>query len=787
MLQGIPADDLLLTKETEDNLKDLAGNAMSTTVVGVCTLCAILVAYPFINRLDDRKGEVSSTCLVPRPLFRHDPKQDSSVDICKDFGIYETYKITLSSEKMGGKQAWQEFIAKANSSARKCVTEGAEEALPLLGNEPPKTCDYPVICVDCGQTSSSRGSKGKYEEHNFIPLQDSSPRVQPSDFREELKRYIPMHVRITGLDVESLEKPTVCSSKLWDDWKTAVNSLVNKSAYGFRLATIVRSHTWTVNYYCRNVGRIELRFNNDGPIWFLFCEVGTETDPELRFWLDRPLARLHVKIPLNHSFHVIDGFWEMCLPVRSPVELFIEGCGDIVESWRNRLGLQGKFANEYQFQFLNVAIQSGGDRLLKEAIEGCYEILPKCGGACGSLRKRRPVNHEVPSPSTFLFLESGRTRLPEEDLFMFAPTCHRLVAGEFRESFLEIDKESNFLPWHLDDEMHSNRKQSDVVRAHTLGIWRTVGAQIDVPNFSPLASCLVESQHLKLPIRPGSWKKSPELISCQLPLSSDDELISQCMKLGGNVELNLSKCKRFMEDAAFVTARFTIPALFSKGRWLMMDRSCDDDDVVCEACSPRKPNITWLAVKKGGRITYEPIEDGLEAAEYERALKARPSPWVVRLLVEDISSSLSLRLQIGCNPCSLAQRALGLLPVDSLPRISLRNLETQEGYIKAAYCSYDWRVVPHVELTKASLPRLQFTSNKYDNEAGQPPNFRRYPLRKEQLRSLQWMQQQESTTEVYFEEEVAESILPNLNWRIEGRVRRPVLARGGIIADEVSG
>ena len=31
LLQGIPAEDLLLTHETEDMLKDLAGNAMSTT------------------------------------------------------------------------------------------------------------------------------------------------------------------------------------------------------------------------------------------------------------------------------------------------------------------------------------------------------------------------------------------------------------------------------------------------------------------------------------------------------------------------------------------------------------------------------------------------------------------------------------------------------------------------------------------------------------------------------------------------------------------------------------
>jgi hypothetical protein len=32
-MQGLPIDDLLLTRETEDQLADLAGNAMSTTVV----------------------------------------------------------------------------------------------------------------------------------------------------------------------------------------------------------------------------------------------------------------------------------------------------------------------------------------------------------------------------------------------------------------------------------------------------------------------------------------------------------------------------------------------------------------------------------------------------------------------------------------------------------------------------------------------------------------------------------------------------------------------------------
>jgi len=42
-LQGIPVDDLLLTRESEGQMSDLAGNAMTTTVVGACMLSALLL------------------------------------------------------------------------------------------------------------------------------------------------------------------------------------------------------------------------------------------------------------------------------------------------------------------------------------------------------------------------------------------------------------------------------------------------------------------------------------------------------------------------------------------------------------------------------------------------------------------------------------------------------------------------------------------------------------------------------------------------------------------------
>jgi hypothetical protein len=54
-MQGLPIDELLLTRESEDNLRDLAGNAMSSTVVGACIIAALCVG---VNRLEQGDGKL---------------------------------------------------------------------------------------------------------------------------------------------------------------------------------------------------------------------------------------------------------------------------------------------------------------------------------------------------------------------------------------------------------------------------------------------------------------------------------------------------------------------------------------------------------------------------------------------------------------------------------------------------------------------------------------------------------------------------------------------------------
>lgn len=92
-------------------------------------------------------------------------------------------------------------------------------------------------------------------------------------------------------------------------------------------------------------------------------------------------------------------------------------------------------------------------------------------------------------------------------------------------------------------------------------------------------------------------------------------------------------------------------------------------------------------------------------------------------------------------------------------------------------------------MTESPQPRRVFIlpSNKQDPENSQPEAFK-LPLRKEQLRSLWWMLEQEKATgktHTFVEEEISESLLPAVGWRAEGKAERPVMVRGGVIADQV--
>lgn len=201
--------------------------------------------------------------------------------------------------------------------------------------------------------------------------------------------------------------------------------------------------------------------------------------------------------------------------------------------------------------------------------------------------------------------------------------------------------------------------------------------------------------------------------------------------------------------------------------WQNVEVACvEGEEHTCHRCAPRPPRLEWVR-GKANKMTAR--EDPVEAGEYERRLKQRPTPFVVQLKVDENNVGV---VRIGVNFASLIHRATSSLPAEN----------RTEG-IRTS-----WRLetsfVPALSLV---VPKFTIMSNKTDKEHAQPSGFNsKTPLRVEQLRSLEWMLQQESLDAGPFvEEEISEAIMGPLGWRAEGRAEREVHIRGGVLADQV--
>ena len=746
-------------------------------------------------------GEIVGN-LVPRALSVCSAHQ---VQTSRDFGQYQESALPLEAQAKDS-SSLENVSAMASSSARRCVSEGAHRVLPN---------DEMVVCMDCGITSGKAltDPPRKYEEHSFVPFPSSAtsdgatPRSSPAEFREALLPMLPMRISINGFDVETQDIPAGVNGDLWKQWTIAFNEAVTASASGsepeFRFSKLVRSHIWTAQYVSSNGCRLELRLSEVGAVWYMFAKAPARQGL-LRDALTRPVARMLVQRSSNEgkSFSFLSGQWEVCLPTVRSVDVTIEGKGDRVDSWQTSLGLKANVGAQQRFEQLSISLDGNAPSVLKSAVEGTYQLLPKCGTAAGSLHKRVASSE---SSDMYFFLDSGRCTLPTEDSFVFSSSKHRTSYGEHRPIELQVASSFsiNVPPLKEGDE---DRDIIRKVKGTIPGEWIRIDKAKAEATVIKTPTKLSVPTTLNIKLSTDGWKKCPEILTATVPMQKGDALVEQCQnalsyvatpddRSSAWIDVNVQKSGKVFDALTFVTARLPIPVHVHQ--WTPLDTTnCvingdDGDYAICGKCAPPQPSIRWTVVTKGKKKQYLPQEDGREAASYERAIKTRPSPFNVQLKLSSAvgMETIVVDVRFGVNAISLTQSALGLFPREAYARKSmLHDASRNEKDTMESDCIFEWRVQPHVEdvsKTAASFPKLILSSNKDDKPAAQPPNFKKYPLRPEQLRSLSWMLSQEATEKPFYEEEVAEGILPKLGWRAEGRVRRPVMVRGGLIADEV--
>ena len=198
-LQGIPVDDLLLTRESTDQMADLAGNAMTSTIVGTCLLAALLLGRDYLVAFEQpTPAQPTAAEAAASSKAKGKTADKGGMVTSNGKGSLETGEIAeegvqaaalvedaleltaMASElKLGG------LLDLAARSARMCVSEGRDgTALDVLK------------CADCGVTVS-KCCAGHPEHTNLAPI--GIERVAPTEFEGLLKGVLPMCMKLSGV------------------------------------------------------------------------------------------------------------------------------------------------------------------------------------------------------------------------------------------------------------------------------------------------------------------------------------------------------------------------------------------------------------------------------------------------------------------------------------------------------------------------------------------------------------------------------------------------------------
>lgn len=422
-MQGLPIDELLLTRETEDQLADLAGNAMSTTVVGASILAALVSARKLLKSGNDAESyeekrglervheEDADAMHVDQPAVLPVEQRIAGEEAL----VKKNLDLSVTTVK-----SLPELLVDADKSSRLCECEGRKEITTRKLNR----------CADCGTTSCVKC--GGRPEHNPEPIDVvASPRLPPATFMRELKSTLPMCLSLVGVTQELLnrlkdEAKVDIKDKRWKGW---CESVLRAGKSELRFVEPKRQEIWSAVYQSPTAS-LELLLHPQQAEWRLYGKALAEepANSEIRQLLDSPIARLSC-----NSDGLLTGKWEFALPFSTEIPVTIEGVGELVPAWEAKLGLIGdEFKDLTVHSQLQINVLAADVPKLDRDISGRYILLDKCGTANGALHKKVADDKDAALPTLFMLLDPTRCGEAEDDCFVFSISKRRYEFGETR-------------------------------------------------------------------------------------------------------------------------------------------------------------------------------------------------------------------------------------------------------------------------------------------------------------------------------------------------------------------
>ncbi|KAJ8598901.1 hypothetical protein CTAYLR_010750 [Chrysophaeum taylorii] len=426
-LQGIPIDDLILTRESEDNLTSLSGNAMSTTVVGSALAAAFLVLPDdcFLSDDDDddddddKEGRRRRRRTTPPPTIQEVDEAQKSSKVEEAWLVEEP--LDLSG---GGRAGADPAVAVSASRACACEAANAVAAAKIL------------TCKRCGHTACEKCA-GK-PEHDYDAPRDME-RGCPSQVAREIGASVPALLDFWVEDAKEIPKTR------------------------FEFARVERGErSWTVHYAAAAAAargkkdeqssyRLELSICKEGRRWYLRAPLPRKKGPE-RDRLATPIMRGAAGVSGDVSK------WEY-REIRE-TRVRVEAFGEEIPAFEATLGIEkSEFKDKKRSSAYKVDATCSSS-----SFSGIYDALPACSAPLASLHKHRTKN-------LFLFLDSQPVGSPSDDVFVVAKDWKKLGLGERRTTECEFPK-----GWNLFEQKKKNEKTTTVVSAST---WVPVEAKLE--------------------------------------------------------------------------------------------------------------------------------------------------------------------------------------------------------------------------------------------------------------------------------------------------------------------
>lgn len=761
-LQGMPVDELVISTETQAQLRDLAGNAMTVTVVGAATL-ALLHCITQVAGAKEMLRPVEST--------------DSRQGLYLDARQLEWESLASGVANTVATIDLRHLLAIAKNMVRMCYC-------PMQGEEL-------WTCNTCGTTACTacRGNP----VHNFIPKMGRDPRESSQKGAISLRELLPKSLKLPGPPSTILSALKSVKDQLYCN---TVSEILDDTIYYFdeiKVTEAVAVCYKAVNSIARLVLSAESMC-----CWYIYIapwhSQRTRFSPKFNF--DQPIAR-------GRLFDGTTSFpeWSVWVPGRIDLTLNLSKDSDGALVATN-LTFAGDGDPEPEMSLW----------AWKETVEGrilgAYHHYEKCGTAGNALRiKQDPTT----AAKVFLMWDSGRVRKPSEDHFVWTETMRRMEAHEYREILLHANPA---LCWDVDPGLGSvdvfwpghwaslDGLCSPTIRSQSV-IWDS-GGQIrwGLTETLQQASCHAggpPAHHM------------PVLAALAATLDRFPASLAQLYDMdppqadGSFFSIPTTGRDPFLRTFAFLSSLVCLSyaprnlAFFPHltGSWVQVD--------VCQDCSVAPPEISFytkeVASKNPGSSKYvnEIIEDPDEAAKFERQFQDLPRAVAVaaRLLYNNTGSS-TLDMRVMLQPKVLASRAFGYLAqahrTASRGRLSLGSRAKTSFTVTLDYASPS-STTGFVSFCDSLKPcGKEFTAGLDLNKPWRlsdkgPPRFGKYTLRKSQKDSVEWMMQRELQPLGFGKVEIEEEVVRPLNMRVVGKAEWancfPYSSRGGVVAHEI--